>query len=119
MRQRLQTSPNVTLSTCPMMTARAPANIVWSLLHEPRTYDRWIDAHLVSVMPSGPAVPGQQILLRAPTWGRFFAVHITVESVDAANRVLGLRGRFPFGLELRNRIAVKTIDDRTSRVEFG
>lgn len=93
--------------------------MVWSLLADPRTYDRWMDAHLVSVTPSGPAVPGQRILLRAPTWGRFFAVRITVESIEPANRVLRLRGRFPFGLELHNRIAVQAIDDRTSRVEFG
>lgn len=109
----------MTLSTCPAMIAETSADSVWSLLRDPRTYDRWMDAHLVSVTPSGPAVPGQRILLRAPTWGRFFAVRITVQSVDETNRVLTLNGRFPFGLQLRNRIAVKIIDDRTSRVEFG
>lgn len=78
-----------------------------------------MDAHLVSVTPPGPAVPGQRILLRAPTWGRFFAIRITVESVDEANRVLTLSGRFPFGLELHNRMSVRVIDGQTSRVEFG
>src|SRR5690349_12565293 len=70
----------MTLSTCPTMIARARAERVWSQLQDPRTYDRWMDAHLVSVTPSGPAEPGQCILLRAPTWGRFFAVRITVHS---------------------------------------
>ena len=78
-----------------------------------------MDAHLVSVTPPGPAVPGQRILLRAPTWGRFFAVRITVESVDEAQRVLTLSGRFPFGLELHNRMSVRAVDDHSSRVEFG
>ena len=112
-------SLEMTLSTCPTMIARARAERVWSQLQDPRTYDRWMDAHLVSVTPSGPAEPGQCILLRAPTWGRFFAVRITVHSVDAANRVLTLTGRFPFGLQLHSRIAVKVVDDRSSRVEFG
>ena len=107
------------LSTCLTKVAAAPAEAVWSLLQDPRSYDRWMDAHLVSVAPSGPAVAGQRVLLRAPTWGRFFAVRIMVQSVDTANRVLTLTAQFPFGLQLRNRIAVKVIDERTSRVEFG
>ena len=78
-----------------------------------------MDAHLVSVTPPTTAVAGQRILLRAPKWGRFFAIRITVESVDAANRVLVLDGQFPLGLHLHNRMSVTAIDDRTSRVAFG
>ena len=109
----------MTVSTCPTMIAQAPADLVWSQLHDPPSYGGWMDAHLVSVTPAGPAMPGQRILLRAPKWGRFFVVRIAVESVDEANRVLVLNGRFPFGLQLHNRIAVTAIDERTSRVAFG
>lgn len=78
-----------------------------------------MDAHLAAVSPPGPAAPGQHILLRAPTWGRWFKVRVVVEGVDANDHVLSLAATFPFGLDLQTRIAVAAIDERTSRVSFG
>lgn len=109
----------MSLSICPSELARARLSTVWALLSDPRAYARWIDAHLVSVMPAGAAIPGQRILFRAPTWGRWFKVWTEVTGIDSLNHVLELRTRLPFGLHLENRIAVAPVDEWTSRVQFG
>ena len=99
--------------------AHAMPAVVWQLLADAREYGNWVDAHLVSIAPPGPAVPGQHILLRAPTWGRWFEVSITVERVDQNQRVIELATRFPFGLRLANRISVAAAPEGLSRVQFG
>lgn len=107
------------LTTCPSKVAHCPPGAVWALLADPRAYREWIDAHVESITPEGPAVPGQRILVRAPKWGRWFAVHIAVVTADAVNHVLELTTQFPFGLRLENRLAVEPLDASTSKVWFG
>jgi hypothetical protein len=107
------------LSVCPSEVAHAPASTVWRLLANPREYTQWIDAHVASITPDRSAVPGQRILLRAPTWGRWFTLWIEVERADSTSGVLELTTSFPFGLVLRNRIAVAPLDAQTCRVQFG
>jgi hypothetical protein len=107
------------LSTCPSEIAKAPPRAVWSVLADPRRYRDWVDAHLVSFTPTGGAVPGQRLLFRAPTWGRWFRLEIVVENVDATNHVLELTTRFPFGLSMRNRIAATALNAEATRVQFG
>lgn len=99
--------------------AHATPTAVWRLLADPREYGSWVDAHLVSIVPPGPAVPGQRILLRAPTWGRWFNVSIAVERVDPSQCVIELTTHFPFGLRLSNRISVAAAGEGLSRVQFG
>ena len=106
-------------TTCPSEIAHATPTAVWRLLGDAREYGNWVDAHLVSIAPRGPAVPGQRILLRAPTWGRWFKVSITVDRVDQNQRVVELTTRFPFGLRLANRISVTAAGEGLSRVQFG
>ena len=107
------------LSTCPSEVAKAPVSAVWSLLADPRRYRHWVDAHLASVLPSGAAAPGQRLIFRAPTWGRFFRLEIVVDAVDEASHVLELTTRFPFGLVMKNRIAAARLEAAASRVQFG
>ena len=106
-------------TTCPSEMAHATPMTVWRLLADAREYGSWIDAHLVSIDPPGPAVPGQRLLLRAPTWGRWFKVSISVERVDQNQRVIELTTRLPFGLRLANRISVAAASEGLSRVQFG
>lgn len=109
----------MTVSTCPTELANAPPAAVWALLADPLQYPAWVDAHLASITPRGPATPGQRLSFRAPKWGRWFRVDIVVDGVDAVNHSLELTTRFPFGLVIRNRIAVAAVNADTSRVQFG
>lgn len=107
------------VSICPTEIAKAPAPAIWALVVDPLAYREWLDAHFVSVHPPGLAAAGQRMRFRAPTWGRWFRVDILVDAVDFVNRAIELTTRFPFGLVIKNRIAVAGLDAETSRVQFG
>jgi hypothetical protein len=107
------------ISTCPSQLAHAPASAVWPFLADPLHYREWIDAHLASITPRGAAAPGQRLILRAPSWGRWFRLEVVVDAVDAASRVVELTTTFPFGLVMKNRLAAVAVDADTSRVQFG
>jgi hypothetical protein len=57
--------------------------------------------------------------LRAPARAPLFRCRLVVEDVDDAARVLTVRGQFPFGLQIRNRLSVTPVDAQTARVQFG
>jgi hypothetical protein len=51
----------MSFSTCPIATVHAPVEQVWRLLADPSRYDLWWNVRTVSIIPEGPAQPGQQI----------------------------------------------------------
>ena len=53
----------MSFNTCPVATIDAPAERVWRLLAEPGGYAEWWDARTRSIIPEGPAQPGQQTSL--------------------------------------------------------
>jgi len=107
------------LSVCPVAVCRAPVEAVWALLVDPHRYDAWLDASVESVDPPGLARPGQQITLKAPARGRWFAVQFALESVNEIGHVLALSARFPLGITVKSRISVTAIDEASCRVQYG
>ena len=109
----------MSISTCPMATIDAPVERVWRLLVEPVRYDEWWDAQTVSIIPRGPAQPGQQIVARTVGLGARWNVHITVQAVMPEKQQITLRTRLPLGVTVQNHITCVSIDDDHTRVSFG
>jgi ligand-binding SRPBCC domain-containing protein len=98
---------------------RAPAEKVWALLSEPASYALWWEAETRTIVPAGPARPGQQITAQTRALGKRWDVHITVEAVDAARRAIDLTTRLPFGITVRNHITASALEGGACRVSFG
>ncbi len=106
--------------TCPMATVNAPVDRVWSLLANPSQYDLWWEVRTRSIVPEGPAQPGQQIVAQTSALGRQWdVVHLTVQGVEPQTRQLDLLTRLPFGISVRNHIACQVLDGQHTRVSFG
>ncbi len=110
----------MSFSTCPTATVNAPVEMVWSLLANPIRYDLWWEVRTRSIVPEGPAQPGQQIIAQTSALARRWdVVHLTVQAVDHQKRQLELLTRLPFGISVRNHIACQPLDGKRTRVSFG
>jgi ligand-binding SRPBCC domain-containing protein len=110
----------VAFSTCPIAVVHAPAERVWNLLSEPANYDQWWEAQTGAITPPGSAQPGQRIEAGTTALGRQWnVIHITVEHIDHARRVIDLTTRLPFGITVHNHITCVLLDPTTCRVSFG
>ena len=109
----------MSLSTCPIATIDAPIERVWRLLFEPVRYDEWWDAQTVSIIPEGPAQPGQQIFAQTVALGTRWDVHVTVQAVMPEKQQITLRTRLPLGITVHNHASCVSIDDQHTRVSFG
>jgi ligand-binding SRPBCC domain-containing protein len=107
------------ISVCPIAVVQAPADRVWRLLSEPASYAVWWDAMTKSIVPAGPAQPGQRIDAETTAFGLRWPVNITVEAVDAARRQIDLTTRLPLGITVYNHITVVPVEGGASRVSFG
>lgn len=109
----------MSLSTCPIATIDAPADRVWHLLANPVRYAEWWDAQTRSIVPEGPAQPGQHIFAQAIALGKRWDVHISVQSVAPEKRQLDLLTRLPVGVTVYNHISCAPLDEQHTRVSFG
>lgn len=107
------------VNVCPIASVNAPVETVWRLLSNPSAYALWWDAETRSIVPAGPAQPGQEIHAQTRGPGKAWDVHIVVNRVEAEKRQIDLKTRLPFGITVLNHITVMPLDDRTSRVTFG
>jgi uncharacterized protein YndB with AHSA1/START domain len=103
---------------CPAATIAAPADVVWRLLTEPKTYDTWADARVERVNPPGVAQPGQVVQMSSGALGLRFKVRFDVERVDGASHDLEFRAQFPFGIRMHEHISVRPVGGG-SRVQYG
>jgi polyketide cyclase/dehydrase/lipid transport protein len=110
----------MSFSTCPVATVNAPVDQVWRLLADPGQYDSWWEVRTRSIVPEGPAQPGQQIVAQTSALGRHWdVVHLTVQAIEPEKRQLDLLTRLPFGISLRNHITCQPLDSKHTRVSFG
>jgi len=106
------------LSACPAATVTAPIEIVWKLLTTPAGYETWVNARVERVAPTGPACPGQEVVLRGRAAARWWTMRVTIERVDAEAGSFAFRAELPLGVRLRDRISCVAIAGGT-RVQFG
>jgi ligand-binding SRPBCC domain-containing protein len=109
----------MSFNTCPIATIDAPVERVWDLLANPARYAEWWDAETRSIVPEGPARPGQQILAQSVALGMHWNVEISVRAIDPNRRTLDLVTRLPFRITAYNHIVCAAVDDEHTRVSFG
>ena len=109
----------MSINVCPMAIVRAPVEDVWMLLVEPANYAQWWDAKTHSIVPEGPAQPGQKIYARSAALGRQWEVNTTVEMVDPLKRQIELTTNLPLGITIYNHITCTPLDREECRVSFG
>jgi hypothetical protein len=109
----------MSFSTCPIDTVDAPIERVWQLLANPSAYALWWDARTRSILPPGPAQPGQQILADTNPPVRGWQIRITVQAVTPEKHVLDLLTRLPLGITVHNHITCTPLDQQHTRLNFG
>jgi ligand-binding SRPBCC domain-containing protein len=109
----------MSINVCPLATIRAPVERVWSFLSEPTNYALWWDAQTRSIVPEGPASPGQKIYAQTTALAKHWTVTITVKDVDEAKRQIHLTTVLPFGITVHNHITCLPLDPAHCRVSFG
>jgi hypothetical protein len=107
------------LTTCPIATIRAPADLVWALLLDTAGYGRWADVEVVSAEPSGLAVPGQVVRARTRGLGRWWAVRFDVRDVMVAEHRFAVDVALPMGIVNREVITVHSVSPGETRVGFN
>ena len=109
----------MSFSTCPTSIVDAPVERVWRLLADPRRYALWWDAHTRSIVPDGPAQPGQQVWAQTVALGKRWDVHITIRDVAPETQHLELLTRLPWGITIDNHITCTRLDAQRTRVSCG
>jgi len=109
----------MSISVCPLATIRAPVERVWSFLSEPANYSLWWDAQTCSIVPEGPATPGQKIFAKTAALGKYWNVTVTVVDVDNEKRQIHLTTVLPWGITVNNHITCLPLDPTHCRISFG
>jgi hypothetical protein len=109
----------MSFSTCPIDTVDAPVERVWQLLANPSAYALWWDARTRSILPPGPAQPGQLILADTNPPVRGWQIRITVRAVNPEKHSLDLLTRLPLGITVHNHITCNSLDPLHTRLSFG
>jgi hypothetical protein len=109
----------MSLNTCPIAIVKASVEQVWGLLADPAHYALWWDAETCSIIPDGPAQPGQRILAQTSALGRRWKVDIAVQAVAPATRQIDLLTHLPWGIVVHNHIACAALNPSETRVSFG
>jgi hypothetical protein len=104
---------------CPIANIEAPLERVWNFLSEPANYSLWWDADTRSILPAGPARPGQKIMAKSSAFGKQWEVNILVEGVDEKKHQLHLKTMLPLGIMVFNHITCIPINNATTQVTFG
>jgi ligand-binding SRPBCC domain-containing protein len=107
------------VSVCPIATIHASSERVWNFLSEPSNYAVWWDAQTRSIIPQGPAQPGQKIYAETTALGKQWSVTVIVEKVNNVERKIDLITMLPFGITVHNHIICVPLDNGDCHVSFG
>jgi hypothetical protein len=107
------------VTVCPAAVVQAPLDQAWSLLSNPASYSDWWDARTTSIVPEGPAQPGQVVYARSHALGLERGFTTTVEAIDHEHHQLELTTRLPLGITVHNHISVAALGEDRCRLQFG
>jgi|ERR1700678_2778052 hypothetical protein len=104
---------------CPTAIVEAPIEVVWNLLLNTAEWGKFYDVRVLSVDPPGPATAGQRLI--GNPGPRFLPLRLVFDftEVDALNHRLGIDGRLPFGIRVRENMMIASIDSTRCRVNYN
>jgi len=104
---------------CPTALVEAPIDVVWGLLMNTAGWGKFYDLKVLSVDPPGPAAPGQRLI--GNPGPSFLPMRITFNftEVDPVNHRLGIDGRLPLGIKVREDMNLIRVDDVRCRVNYN
>jgi hypothetical protein len=104
---------------CPTAIVEAPIDVVWNLLLRTAEWGKFYDLTVLSVDPPGPARPGQR--LTGNPGPKFLPLRLVFDftEVDAVNHRLGIEGRLPFGIRVRENMTITPVDATRCRVNYN
>ena len=93
--------------------------MVWNLLLNTAEWGKFYDVRVLSVDPPGPATTGQRLI--GNSGPRFLPLRLVFDftEVDALNHILGIDGRLPFGIRVREKMMIAPIDSGRCRVNYN
>ena len=107
------------VNVCPAAVSSAPPEKIWSVLTTPERFDDWAGAHFVSADPTGPAKPGQVILLKAPSLGREWPVRIDVRDIDPQHLWIDIVVHLPFQIDNHEHVTLTQTKEGGTLVRFN
>jgi hypothetical protein len=104
---------------CPTAIVEAPVEVVWKLLLNTAEWGKFYDVRVLSVDPPGPARVGQRLI--GNPGPKFFPLRLVFDftEVDGVNHKLGIDGRLPFGIKVRENMTIVPIDPTRCRVNYN
>ena len=107
------------VSVCPADIVAAPVEDAWELLNQPSRYDEWWDARLVSIVPEGPATPGQIVHVTSSGLGKRWNVTFVIKLVNPARHQIQFDVTLPLGITDHVTITCSPVDAASCRVQYG
>ena len=105
--------------SCPTAVVNAPIEVVWGLLMNTAGWGQFYDVKVLSVEPPGPAAPGQRLIGNPGPRLLPFRITFDFTEVDPVKHRLGIDGRIPFGIKVREDMNLVRVDDVRCRVNYN
>jgi hypothetical protein len=105
-------------ASCPTSIVNAPVEIVWTLLTRPEEWGGFYDVRIATVEPPGPAAVGQVVFAESGPWLLHLKLELRFIKIDAANHLLELDVRLPFGITVHEELSCVPLGRDQCRVNY-
>jgi len=109
----------VIVNVCPAATSEAPPDRFWEILIDPKAYELWADARLISSEPPGPVRAGTALRMKSPGFGRQWPVRLDITGLDPDRRWIDIVARLPLGIENHEHLTLTEMPDGRTLIRFN
>ena len=107
------------VNVCPAATSKAPPDRFWEILIDPKAYELWADARLLSSEPPGPVRAGTVLRMMAPGFGREWPVRLEVPGLDSNRRWIDIVVHLPLGIVNQEHLTLAERPDGGTLIRFN
>ena len=105
-------------ASCPTETVEAPVEMVWTLLTDPASWDKFYDIRTQRIFPEGPAIPLQIVYAESGPVFLHLKVELQFVEVDATTYRLKLLVSLPFGISVQEDLNCVSLGENQCRVNY-